>query len=280
MNMKKIMASALALAMSLSLVACGGKTETPAPEASAPEQSTTTPAPEAGAPKNDTLKLVLSTTDGSTKDDRVPTPWLNRTMATNLMFRSLLLADSTLTKTSPDLAEKVEISEDGLTYTITLKDGLKWSDGEALDAEDVLFSIDGVMAATTKNSIYSAAFGKIVEKSGEGNVVTLVLDTPYASMLNVLGQFAILPQHALADADPAAIDADEFWKNPVTNGYYKMGELNVGNYFTLVPNENYEGTAPKIQKVTVSYVTDYLTAAQSGTADYLYGNASDLYAAM
>lgn len=281
MNMKKIMASALALAMSLSLVACGGgKTETPSPEASAPEQSTTTPAPEAGTPKNDTLKLALSTTDGSIKDDRVPTPWLNRTMATNLMFRSLLLADSTLTKTSPDLAEKVEISEDGLTYTITLKEGLKWSDGEALDAEDVLFSIDGVMAATTKNSIYSAAFGKIVEKSGEGNVVTLVLDTPYASMLNVLGQFAILPQHALADADPATIDADDFWKNPVTNGYYKLGELNVGNYFTLVPNENYEGVAPKIQKVTVSYVTDYLTAAQSGTADYLHGNASDLYAAM
>ena len=118
MNMKKIMASALA--MSLSLVACGGgKTEAPAPEQSTPAPESSTPAaPEAGAPKNDTMKLVLSTNDGSTKDDRVPTPWLNRNMATNLMFRSLLLADSSLTKTSPDLAEKVEISEDGLTYTI------------------------------------------------------------------------------------------------------------------------------------------------------------------
>ena len=50
--------------------------------------------------------------------------------------------------------------------------------------------------------------------------------------------------------------------------------------FTLVLNENYEGTAPKIETVTVSFVTDFLTAAQSGSAHYLYGNASDLYAAM
>lgn len=273
--MKKKLSRILALAMSVTmlttlLVGCGGNDKPSNSSASSSASQTT----------NDTLKLVLSTNDGSTKDDRVPTPWLNRTMATNLMFRSLLKADSTLTKTSPDLAEKVEISEDGLTYTITLKEDLKWSDGETLDAEDVLFSIDGVMAATTKNSIYSAAFGKIVEKSGEGNVVTFTLDAPYASMLDILAQFAILPQHALADADPAAIDADDFWKNPVTSGYYMMDTLNVGNFFTLKLNPYYEGTAPKIEKVTVSFVTDFLTAAQSGNADYLYGNASDLVDAM
>ena len=53
-------------------------------------------------------------------------------MATNLMFRGLFLADSTLTEVKPDLAESYEVSDDGLVYTITLKDGLKWSDGEAL----------------------------------------------------------------------------------------------------------------------------------------------------
>ena len=279
--MKKTLSRILAVAMSVSmlataLVGCGSKEE---PAASAPAESkpaASAPAAEPSTPANDTLKLVLSTTDGSTKDDRVPTPWLNRTMATNLMFRSLLLADSTLTKTSPDLAEKVEISEDGLTYTITMKDGLKWSDGEALDAEDVLWSIDAVMAATTKNSIYSAAFAKIVEKSAEGNVITLKLDAPYASMLDILAQFSILPKHALESADPATIDAADFWKNPVTSGYYMMGELSVGNYFTLVPNPNFEGTPAKIQKVTVSFVTDFMTAAQANAADFLHGNASDL----
>jgi len=140
----------------------------------------------------------------------------------------------------------------------------------------VLWSIDAVMAATNKNSIYSAAFGKITEKSAEGNVITMKLDSPYASMLDILAQFSILPKHCLESADPATIDAADFWKNPVTSGYYMMDEMNTGNYFTLKPNPNYEGTPAKIQKVTVAFVTDFLTAAQAGSADFLYGNASDL----
>ena len=72
----------------------------------------------ADATESGTLKLVLSTNDGSTTDDRVPTPWMNHNLATSLMFRNLLIADSSLQETSPDLAESVEVSDDGLTYTI------------------------------------------------------------------------------------------------------------------------------------------------------------------
>ncbi len=277
--MRKKLSGILAVMMSAALTAsmltgCGSKPENSADQQAAVSEAAGNSAAQSGG--SDVLQLVLSTNDGTTQDDRVPTPWYNHTMATNLMWRGLLIADSSLTKTSPDLAEKVEISDDGMTYTITLKEGLKWSDGEALDTEDVLWSIDAVMAATQKNSIYSAAFGKITEKSAEGNVITLKLDAPYASMMDILAQFAILPQHALKDADPATIDADEFWKNPVTSGYFMLDELNVGNYFTLKPNPNYEGTASKIEKVTVAFVSDFLTAAQSGGADFLYGNSSDL----
>ena len=279
MNMKKIIALLLTLVLAVSLVACGSSTPaaTEAPAADAPAAETSA-APAASGSK--TLKLILSTTDGSSTDDKVPTPWLNHTMATNLMWRGLLIADSSLTKTSPDLAESVVISEDGMTYTITLKEGLKWSDGEDLTAEDVIWSIEAVQKATNINSIYTAAFNHITSLTADGNVITMVLDSTYASMNDVLAQFYILPEHALADADPAAIDADDFWKNPVTSSYFKMGELNTGNYFTLVPNEYYEGTAPKIESVTVSYVNDYLTAAQSGAAHYLHGNSSDLYNAI
>ena len=50
----------------------------------------------------------------------------------NLMFRALFIAtNSDLTEVKGDLAEDYNVSEDGLTYTITLKDGLSWSDGEA-----------------------------------------------------------------------------------------------------------------------------------------------------
>ena len=270
--MKKFLAVVLSLILVLSVMSACGQEETAPTQAEAKE----TPAPAASPDASgNSLKLVLSTADGSTTDDKVPTPWYNRNLATNLMFRSLFLANSALTSAQPDLAE-YQISEDGLVYTISMKDGLKWSDGEPLTAEDVVFSIETARKAATVNAIYTTAFSKIAAMKTEGNVLTLTLTEPYAAMINVLAQFAILPQHALKDADPLSIDADPFWKNPITSGFYTLDEFSVGNYFTLKPNPHYEGTAPKIQKVTVSFVTDFLTAAQADAADYLYGNATDL----
>lgn len=278
--MKKKLSRALAMLLSVSmlaamLTACGGKKESSG-SATSGNAGQSAASSQSAASGSGTLKLVLSTTDGSSTDDKIPTPWMNHTLATNLMYRGLFLADSSLTKTEPDLAEKVEISEDGLTYTITMKDGLKWSDGEPLTAEDVTWSIEAVQKAAKINSIYTAAFKNITEMTIDGNVITMKLGAPYSSMLDVLAQFYILPKHCLENADPTNIDADSYWKNPVTSSYYMMGELNEGNYFTLVPNPNYDGTPAKIEKVTVSFVSDYLTAAQSGSADFLYGNASDL----
>ena len=259
--------------MILTLTSCGSSSAD-----SSPSTDTAVSVPAGDGTK--TLRLVLSTSDGSTTDDKVPTPWYNHNMATNLMWRGLLIADSSLTKTSPDLAESVEVSEDGLTYTITLKEGLKWSDGEDLTVDDVIWSVNTVMEAATKNSIYSAAFSQISSLTADGNVITMVLDAPYAAMCDILAQFYILPKHCLENTDPATMDTDAFWQSPVTSGYYKVDEFSVGNYFTLVPNEYYEGKAPNIKNITVSFVTDYLTAAQSGAADYLFGNDAALYDAM
>ncbi len=274
--MKKILASVLALAMAFSLAACGSKA--PAASTGTPAASTSTPASQPAA-SGGSLRLVLSTNDGSTTDDRVPTPWLNHNMATNLMYRTLILADSTLDNYSPDLAE-VTVSDDALVYTITLKDGLKWSDGEDLTADDVVWSIEMVQQVARRNGIYSAAFEKVTDIAVDGNVITLTLAEPYSMMMYTMSQFSILPKHCLENETGDSIDTAAFWKDPVTSGYYKVGEFNVGNYFTLVPNEYYEGTAPKIEKVTVSFVTDFLTAAQSGSADFLYGNATELVEGM
>lgn len=281
--MKKILAVVLAATLGMSaLTGCGGA-KTDATAAQSQGVAGETKAPEgaaAPAASDGTLKLVLSTTDGSTKDDQVPSPWLNRNLPTNLMFRSLFLADSSLTEAEPDLAESCEISADGMTYNIKMKDGLKWSDGEALTPEDVVFSIETAKKAAVVNSIYTAAFAKISEMKTDGNSLILMLEAPYGSLKNVLAQFAILPMHALKDADPLTLESNDFWKNPVTSGMYAFDQLNVGNYFTLKRNENYEGTTPKIEKVTVSYVSDYLTAAQSGTSDYVFGNATDMVEAL
>lgn len=276
--MKRIFASVLAVAMMVSLAACGSS-KTPSTSGSQSEGSSTSTSQQGGSTAGGALKLVLSTNDGSTTDDRVPTPWYNHNMATNLMFRALTLADSTMDNYAPDLAE-VTVSDDGLVYTITMKEGLKWSDGKDLTVDDVVWSIEMVQKAARRNGVYSAAFEKIVDTSVEGNVITLTLGEPYSMMMYAISQFAILPKHCLENESGDSIDTAAYWSDPVTSGYYKVGEFNVGNYFTLVPNEYYEGEPAKIEKVTVSFVTDFLTAAQSNAADYLFGNAADLVQGM
>ncbi|WP_235370930.1 ABC transporter substrate-binding protein [Pseudoflavonifractor phocaeensis] len=276
--MKKKLSRALAMLLSVSMLAamlagCGGKTSSSSGTASAGASSAAGSSAGASA---DVLKLAVTTGDGQSTDDKIPTPWYNRTFAANLMFRSLFVADSTLTKTSPDLAESCTISDDGLTYTITLKDGLKWSDGEALTVDDVVWSIETAKKAAQVNPNYSTAFSYISSLSAEGNVITMVLTSPYSAMMDVLAQFAILPKHCLEKADPLSIESDPYWAKPVCSGMYCVDELNVGNYFTMKVNEHYEGAAPKIQKIQVSFVSDYVTAAQSGIADYVYGNDANL----
>jgi len=281
---KKILAFALCTGMAASiLTGCGGEQNNNEPKETVNEasntgdQSQTEQQPET---ESGTLKLAVTTGDGSTTDDRIPTPWYNRIFSTNLMYRSLFTTDSSLTDILPDLAEKYEVSEDGLTYTITLKDGLKWSDGEALTPDDVIFSVETALKAATINSIYTAAFGKISELTADGTVITVKMSAPYADLPKVLTQFAILPKHCLEQADPLKLEADSYWTNPVTSGMYALDELNVGNYFTLKLNEHYEGEAPKIKKVINYYVSDYITAAKSGNTDYMHANAADQVEAM
>lgn len=72
---------------------------------------------------------------------------------------------------------------------------------EPLTAEDVVFSIETAQKSATVNAIYTSAFAKIADMKVDGNVLTMTLTDPYASMADVLAQFAILPQHVLKDVD-------------------------------------------------------------------------------
>ena len=220
--MKKLLALVLATTLTAaSLAGCGGGASNDAP-AAATEASGGGTAAAAPAAADGSLQLAVTTGDGSTSDDRIPTPWYNRILATNLMFRGLFLADSTLTEVEPDLAETYEVSDDGLGYTITLKDGLKWSDGEAITVDDVQWSIETALEAAQINSIYTAAFKAIDSIATDGNTITLTLAEPYAAMLDVLAQFAILPKHSLENADPLKLESAPFWTAPVTSGMYAL----------------------------------------------------------
>ena len=96
-------------------------------------------------------------------------------------------------KLVPDLAESYEVSDDGLTYTFTMKDGLKWSDGEELNAEDVVYSWNRLVTPETGADYFYLADGIArkedktldIEASEDGKTFTVNLSAPCAYFLDL-----------------------------------------------------------------------------------------------
>ena len=116
----------------------------------------------------------------------------------------------------PELAEGLEMSEDALTYTFTLRDGLKWSDGEKLDANDVVYSWNRLADPMT-GSDYSYLTDVIaknedgtlqIEASEDGKTFTAHLKAPCAYFLDLCAfpAFYPVPQHAVEAADGADVN--------------------------------------------------------------------------
>jgi peptide/nickel transport system substrate-binding protein len=278
--MKKKSIGALLLAATLLFAGCGkGDNNTKAPaEGSAPvEQSEKA--------NTDGEKVLTTLFDKQGEGTNFDTPWWNRgDLYKVISFRSLFKADADLKEFNPDLLDSYEEVDGGKAYTFVLKDGLKWSDGEALTGEDVKFSIEGALKGAKVNSIYTNAFsrikgasdykdGKAEEVSGitvDGQTVKLEMDETVGNMIPVLSQFAILPKHGFEGVDMTQYNTADFWKNPITNGMYKVEEVVTDSYISLVPNENYEGQAPKIGKVIVNIVPSdaKLNAILGNQADF------------
>ena len=143
------------------------------------------------------------------------------------MYRSLVTSNAAETEWYPDMAEYT-VSEDGLTYTFVLQDGLKWSDGEPITADDIVWNIETALKAAQVASAYTTCFGYIqgaaeyADGSAEsisgiavdGNTITISLTAPYAFFLKNLANFSFLPKHCLEDVDPLELYQCDFWKAP------------------------------------------------------------------
>ena len=178
------------------------------------------------------------------------------------LFDNLLRVDKD-GKVAPSLAEKYEVSDDGLTWTFHLRDGLKWSDGSDLTANDFVYSwqrmIDPEVAAPYAEITlgmlegYEEAIGK---PDADGNptidpdvtklgveatddktlVVHMSSPTPY---FDKLATFAALSpvKKDVVDANPDGWTLDP--KTYISTGPFKLTEWKSGSYLMLEKNENY-----------------------------------------
>jgi len=137
-----------------------------------------------------------------------------------------------------DLAKEYAISEDGLTYTFTLRDDVFFHDGTPITADDVVFTVTKAQDSVLKSPKRANWDGVVVEKTGEKEVV-FTLKQAYAPFLEntTLG---ILPKHIWDKADPEQFSFSEFNIIPVGSGPYTVKNIKrdpsgIPAYYDLKP---------------------------------------------
>lgn len=184
----------------------------------------------------------------------------------------------------PDFATGYEMSEDGLTYTFTMREGLKWSDGTDLTAKDFEYSWKRA-AATATAADYSYMFNGIkgypddlaVAASEDGTTLTVELEAPCAYMLDLMAfpAFYAVPQQAVEAAEgweenPGA------WANEagfVTSGPYTLTEWTHNESMVYTKNPYYyDADNMKNEKLEFMLSADdtaIYAAYQAGDLDFI-----------
>jgi peptide/nickel transport system substrate-binding protein len=160
-------------------------------------------------------------------------------------------------KEMPSL-ENGDLSQDGKTITLKLRDGLTWSDGQPLTSADFVFTWK--MITDPKNTVASVAPYDLIKAIDTPDPTTVVMhfDEPYAAWQGTLWH-SLLPQHVLQpvyDAD-GTIDNAEWNRKPTVGfGPYVFQEWESGSFARFVANDNYFGGRPKIDEIFIRFVPD------------------------
>jgi len=180
-----------------------------------------------------------------------------------------------------DLAKSWEVSEDGLTYTFTLKDNLTFQDGKPLTTDDIEFTVTKAQDPLIKSPRAENWTGVTLEKVSPTEI-KFILRKPYAPFLENM-TLGILPKHIWANIEDAAFDINTYNREPIGSGPYKIkkayrNDTGIYEHYELVPFEKYSLGKPYIKHLLVKFYkneADALTAYSNGDIQALGGIAPE-----
>lgn len=168
------------------------------------------------------------------------------------IFDGLVARDANL-QLVPALAESLPtVSADGRTWTATLREGVTFSDGTPLTAEDVAFTYRSVLDPGVDTTIATNYDALATVTAPDDRTVIFTLSYPYAPFAERLA-LGIVPRKAF---DGVEVNTAPFNTAPIGTGPYTVVEWRKGDRMVLAANETYWDGAPAIKNVTVVFVTD------------------------
>ena len=274
--MKKYLCLLLALALCLSLAACGGG-------AKAPETTPDTPSQDSTKPGDQTAPAEPSKSDDAPVED-VPNEIIysavndisdfNPHLYGDMLVQGFMydtLVDCTGGSPEAELAEDWSISDDGLVYTFYLRKDVKFSNGEAFDANVAKMNFDAVMANKDRH-IWMESVKRLDQINVKDDyTLELVLSQPYCAMLEELSYcrpFTFLAPSCFIDGGTVNGITE-----PIGTGPYVLKEHVPGQYDTFVANELYWGEEPQIKKITRKVLAEGMTSAlalEKGEINFMY----------
>jgi oligopeptide transport system substrate-binding protein len=251
-------------------------------------------------------KQILNVNDGTEPNSYDPTQqtYTYEAGIGREVFETLLKSNPAGTDVQPAAAQSYDVSSDGLTYTFHLRSNAKWSDGQAVKAADFVYGYQHLLNPALAAGYVDPFFDTTIKGAEGYGSVDVANAGAIDTFVNGLGlkavddnTFQITLQHPAAFfkwvvtlwvASPIRKDIVEkaaggtfqssdttkpgMWAQKaetiIGQGPFKISEIVSKDHVTLVPNPNYWGGAPKLQKINEWFITD----ANAAYAKYQTGD--------
>lgn len=175
------------------------------------------------------------------------------------LFQSTLLKRDNELNVIHDLATNYEISEDGLTWTVNLREDVVFTDGESLTAADVKYTFE---TARDGGSVLDLSVLENVETEGD-YTVKFTLKEPRSTFIHSLITTGIVPEHAHGDG---------YSEKPIGSGPFQFVQWDKGQQLIIEKNPNYYNNQPYFEKITFLFLGEdaAFAAAKAGDVDMAY----------
>ncbi|QOV19463.1 ABC transporter substrate-binding protein [Blautia liquoris] len=178
------------------------------------------------------------------------------------------LIQSTLTTTTEDLKLKNDlavdytVSEDGLTWTVTIRDDVRFTDGKKLTANDVAFTYNECKDSGAPNDLMLLKRAEAIDDA----TVKFHMERPFNIWPYTMAQVGIVPKYAYGP---------DYGKNPIGSGRYKLKKWDRGKEAIFEANPDYYGDEIKMKNIHVKFLTEKKSyqAAENKDTDVAYISA-------
>ena len=182
----------------------------------------------------------------------------------------------------PDVSDKIDVSDDGRVWTVHLKPGITWQDGQKLTSDDIIFTVQSIQNPDANSPLYTSWQGVTPSRVSELEL-QFTLANPYAFFSDNLANLYIIPKHVFADIPPGNWRLSDYNLKPIGAGPYQFVSYDeqsdgfISAYHLTAWENSDEATSTRsalIKKVDLQFFRnpeDLIAGFNSGAIDGLGG---------